>query len=111
MSDDLVLRERLAKILSNRPGIEKKSLFGGNGWILNGNMCVGVYKDFLILRVGPEQAQTLLKSPHAKLMDITGKAMKGWLMVAPEGYADDQKLRHYIQVAIGFVKNLPAKKL
>ena len=87
----------------------EKKMFGGIGWMLNGNMCVGVYKDFLIIRVGEEKAAALLSEPGVCPMDITGKPMKGWLMVAPDGYEEDAALKRYTGAAVDFVKTLPEK--
>ena len=84
-------------------------MFGGIGWMLNGNMCVGIYKEWLIIRVGVDVAEQVLKEPYAKPMDITGKAMKGWAMIFPEGIEDDSELNRYVNLAIAFVTSLPAK--
>jgi TfoX/Sxy family transcriptional regulator of competence genes len=84
MPYDPILSQRLDALLQGREGFEQKKMFGGIGWLLNGNMCVGVYKDWLITRVGEQAAAELFKEAHVKPMDITGKPMKGWTMVAPE---------------------------
>ena len=52
MPYDPALAQRLEGVLEVRPGFEQKKMFGGIGWLLNGNMCVGVYKEWLIARVG-----------------------------------------------------------
>jgi hypothetical protein len=59
--------------------------------------------------VGPEKAETLSGEAGICPMDITGKPMKGWLMVAPEGYEEDAALKRYTKAAIDFVKTLPEK--
>ncbi len=109
MSYDSGLAERLADLISDRPCMEEKKMFGGIGWMLNGNMCVGVYKDWLIIRVGEEVAHKILKEKHVKSMDITGKPMKGWAMIAPKGYESDKNLERFVNMAIDFVKKLPVK--
>jgi hypothetical protein len=109
MPYDIGLGERLEEIMLGRPHAAQKKMFGGIGWLVNGNMCVGVYKDFLIARVGEEVAAKLGRDPHVKAMDITGKPMKGWLMVAPDGYEDDADLRRYTDTAFAFASALPAK--
>lgn len=108
MPYDHGLAERLDPIATEH-GLAEKRMFGGVGWLLNGNMCFGVYKDWLMLRVGEENAARLLESAHIKVMDITGKPMKGWLMVAPEGYADDDDIARLTRLAIIFAGHLPAK--
>lgn len=84
-------------------------MFGGVGFLLNGNMLVGVWKESLIVRLGPERGDEALLEPHVREFDITGKAMKGWVMVGPEGVEDDDQLKRWIQRAVKFVGKLPAK--
>ena len=85
-------------------------MFGGVGFLLNGNMLVGVWKDSLIVRLGPEEDDEALKEPHVSEFDITGRAMKGWVLVAPEGVEEDDQLKDWIERATKFVKTLPAKE-
>jgi hypothetical protein len=109
MAHDLELAKRLEKLLGKRPGFQEKTFFGGIGWMLNGNFCTGIHKDWLVTRVGAEAALKLLKEPHVKVMDITGKAMKGWVMIAPQGVMDDSALRGHVELAIEFVQTLLKK--
>ena len=103
------LASRIRDVLAHKHGIEEKKMFGGVGFLLHGNMLVGVWKDWLIARLGPEEAEAALREPHIKEFDITGKVMKGWVMVELEGCDDDNQLSHWIEQALQFVKMLPAK--
>src|ERR1700682_2204941 len=103
------LAGRIRQALARRKNVEDKKMFGGIGFLLNGNMLVGVWKDSLIARLGPEQGDEALLEPHVKEFDITGRAMKGWVLVAPEGVEDDHQLSAWIQRAVKFVGTLPAK--
>src|SRR5215475_5761020 len=87
------LAERIRQGLARKKGIEEKKMFGGIGFLLNGNMLVGVWKDSLIARLGPEEGDEALLEPHVKEFDITGRAMKGWVLVAPEGVGGDDQLQ------------------
>ena len=109
MAFDEKLAARIRTALARKKGIDKKKMFGGIGFLLNGNMLVGVWKDSLIVRLGDEQGEEALLEQHAKPFDITGKAMKGWAMVAPEGIRDDNQLKGWIQRALKFVGKLPGK--
>lgn len=110
MSYDPDLAYRLFEILNHHPHMEEKKMFGGIVWFLNGNMCVGVYKEWLIARVGLDSAAELLnKNSHIKPMDFTGRVMKGWIMVSPEGMLDTPSLQYYLKHAIEFVNTLPEK--
>lgn len=109
MPYDQGLAVRLEELFEGRSGYEQKRMFGGICWLLNGNMVAGIYKEWLIVRVGEERAEKILKEKHVKPMDITGKLMKGWAMVGPEGIEDDKALKRYISFAVRFVEVLPFK--
>ena len=103
------LATRVRAAVARRKGFTEKKMFGGVGFLLNGNMCVGVWREFLILRLGVEAAESALQQPFVKVFDITGRAMKGWVMVANEGVEDDDDLKAWIQQTVKFVKTLPPK--
>lgn len=110
MAFDEILAGRIRKALSRKKTVEEKRMFGGIVFMLNGNMLVGVWKDSLIVRLGDEQAEEALLEPHVKPFDITGKPMKRWAMVMPEGVQSDDQLKDWIQRAVRFVGKLPEKK-
>jgi TfoX/Sxy family transcriptional regulator of competence genes len=107
MPFDENLAARIRKSLARKKGIEEKKMFGGVIFMLHGNMLVGVWKDSLIVRLGDEQAEAALLEPYVKPFDITGKPMKRWAMVAPEGVEDDGQMKGWIQRAVRFVGKLP----
>jgi TfoX/Sxy family transcriptional regulator of competence genes len=109
MAFDETLAERIRQRLARRKNIDERKMFGGIGFMLNGNMLVGVWKDSLIVRIGTEEGDEVLKAPHVKEFDITGKPMKGWLLVAPAGIESDDELSGWIQLAVKFVGKLPKK--
>ena len=109
MPFDEALALRIREELGRRKNVQEKKMFGGVGFLLNGNMLVGVWKDALIVRLGIEDAEDALKEPHVREFDITGKAMRGWVMVDPPGLADDDQLGTWIQRAWKFVGKMPAK--
>jgi TfoX/Sxy family transcriptional regulator of competence genes len=110
MAFDESLAERIRKRLVRRKNIAEKKMFGGIGFLLNGNMLVGVWKDSLIARIDPDETDEALKEPHAKVFDITGRPMKGWVLVGPEGVENDDQLSEWIQRAVKFSATLPAKE-
>jgi TfoX/Sxy family transcriptional regulator of competence genes len=103
------LAERVRQGLARRKSIEEKKMFGGIGFLLNGNMLVGVWKDSLIVRLDPDDYDDALLEPHVKEFDITGRPMKGWVLVAAAGVESDEELRTWIGRAVKFVGTLPAK--
>ncbi len=91
-------------------GCQEKKMFGGLGFLLSGNMCVGVWKDSLIARVGPDEYDAALSLPGAKEFDITGRAMRGWVMIDDQGLQTDDDLQQWVHRAIAFVLSLPPRK-
>ena len=104
-----VLAERIRQRLARRKYVEEKKMFGGVGFLLNGNMLVGVWKDSLIVRLDPDEYDDALQQPHAQEFDITGRAMRGWVIVEPGGVEQDHHLKDWIERAMKFVKALPKK--
>ena len=103
------LAGRIRQGLARRKGIEAKKMFGGIGFLRHGNLLVGVWKDSLIVRLGPDEGEAALKEPHVSAFDITGRAMKGWVLVAPQGVEADEPLKGWIERAVKFVWKLPKK--
>jgi len=103
------LVERIRHLVSRRRGITEKKMFGGVCFLMNGNLLVGVWKDSLIARVGRDVYQAALQEEHVKEFDITGRPMKGWVMVEPDGIDSDPQLTRWIDQATVFVRTLPAK--
>ena len=93
----------------SRKKIVEKVMFGGHGFLLNGNVCCGTFKRYLIVRLGEKRAKAALTEPHTKVFDITGRVMKAWAMVGPKGYADDNDLKRWVGGAIRFASTLPPK--
>ena len=109
MPYDPKLAEQMRAALKTRGGIVEKKMFGGYCWMLNGNMLVGVWKDSLVVRVGPEAYDDARQEPHVGEFDITGKPMKGWVLVDQDGVEEDDQLKEWLQRAIRFVDTLPSK--
>lgn len=109
MPYDQGLAARLERVLGDRPGMTETRMFGGYGYLLHGNMLVGIWHDQLIIRVGLEVAERLAGTPNILPMDITGRAMRGWARVAPEGLGEDAELERFCRYALEFVASLPPK--
>jgi len=109
MAYDEGLLHRVRTLLDEGPEVEEKKMFGGVGFMLQGNMACGILNDDLIVRVGPDQYEEALAAPHARPFDITGRPMTGWVMVGPAGYAEDEELEHWVRQGLTFAGSLPAK--
>jgi TfoX/Sxy family transcriptional regulator of competence genes len=109
MAYDESLAKRVSAVLGDLPNLTEKKMFGGVGYLLNGNMACGVHKEFLIVRVGPESYPQALERSHTKMFDITGRPMTGWVMVSPEGCTMEADLQNWVRQGLDFAATLPVK--
>ena len=109
MAYDEKLAQNLSKLIAKRRDFHEQKMFGGVGYLLRGNMCFGIWKENLILRLGEAKADTALRQKNVVPFDITGRAMKGWVMVRPLGMKTETSLKQWVQQAIDFVSQLPRK--
>ncbi|MEW6333474.1 MAG: TfoX/Sxy family protein [Thermodesulfobacteriota bacterium] len=103
------LDRRIMACIAHWDNVAPREMFGGVCYLLNGHMVCGVYKDFLILRLGVEEAALALQRPGVGAFDITGRPMKGWVMVE-ERACDGKKLDAWLGKARAFVSTLPDKR-
>jgi len=107
---DESLADRVRHLLAPRKRVREKKMFGGLGFLLNGNLLVAVRKNSLLVRVGPEQNEDALREVHVSAFHITGRGtMKGWVVVASAGLEEDDQLNDWIDRATQFSATLPAK--
>src|SRR5436309_15389327 len=109
MAFDESLAARLRDALARNKGVEEQKMFGCLCFMLDGNVLAGVWKDRLIARLGPDEGEAALLEPHVRAFDITGRPMRNWVAVGPEGVEDDDLLQAWVERAVKFVDTLPAK--
>ncbi len=109
MAYDEGLAERIRSALPDDRAVSEKKMFGGIAFLSDGKMFVGIVKDDLMVRVGPERYEDSLKRAHVRPMDFTGKPMAGYVFVAPEGLSDDAELERWVRLGAEFVATLPRK--
>ena len=109
MAYDEGLAERIRDVVTGRKGVTEKKMFGGVAFMRGDKMFVGIVKDELMVRCGPENIDLALGKPHVRRMDFTGRPMKGYVFVAPEGVVDDAALKWWVDLAAAHVATLPAK--
>ena len=110
MPYDTMLAARIRLALTSLPELQEKKMFGGVGFLVNGNMACGVHKDDLIVRVGPADYAEALSHAHTRPFDMTGRPMAGWIMVAPQGCATESELQAWVGQGLAFARSLPAKE-
>ncbi len=92
--------DRIRKALAGTKKLVEKKMFGGIAFMINDKMCVGVDKNDLMIRCTPEMNDELLSKKGVRPFDLTGKRMKGWLLVSPEGMKSKQEFEWWIQLAL-----------
>ena len=109
MAYNLDLAAKLRDQLSGTPGLSERKMFGGIAFMLHGNMAVGVNGDEIMVRVGPEAYANAVIQPNVRPFDMTGRPMRGWVVVTPAGYADPAELAHWVGRGASFAQTLPPK--
>jgi hypothetical protein len=104
------LEEKIDAAAKRWQNMEKKKMFGGICYLLKGNMCFGIWRDFLIVRMDREQGEQSLKNANVRPFDITGKPMAGWVMVKEAGWKSEAGLAKWIGIGKQFALSLPEKK-
>jgi TfoX/Sxy family transcriptional regulator of competence genes len=108
MSYDEKLAERIRGVLADRADVSERQMFGGLTFMVGGHMCCGVNKDELIVRLLPADQEAALERPHARLMDLTGRPMRGFIAVRPEGLKGPA-LTRWVRQAVAHADSLPAR--
>ena len=109
MAYDEGLAERLREVFPAHAGITEKKMFGGLCFLARGHMFVGIVGEALMARVGPVAYEKALRRPHVRVMDFTGRPMKGYVFVDPPGYEEDRDLKRWVEESLKFVGTLGEK--
>lgn len=109
MAYDESLVQRTREALAGRDDVVEKRMFGGLTFMVRGNMCCGVGKMGMMVRVGPDQYQEALAKPGASVMDFTGREMRGFVSVDPASVGEDKVLGDWVAMGLRFVMTLPEK--
>jgi TfoX/Sxy family transcriptional regulator of competence genes len=110
MAYDEQLGMRVRTFLKGQRAVVEKKMFGGLAYLSHGKMFAGILNSDLVVRVGPEANDAALKKPHTRPMDFTGRPMKGYIYVSPDGVKTAVQLRQWLVQGQKFVANLPPAK-
>ena len=108
MAYDEHLAARVRALLAGRTDVRERKMFGGLTFLVGGNMCCGVNKDELIVRLDPDHEDGTLARPDARPMDFTGRRMRGFITVGCGGL-EGERLNPWVQDAVARAESLPAK--
>lgn len=110
MAYDEQLAQKVDAALADEGNITRKNMFGGLCYLINGNMCVGVEKDRLMVRVGPDDYQAALEEEYAHEMDFTGRPLKGFVYVHADGLDSITQVQQWVDRSLAFARSLPRKE-
>ena len=102
MAYDETLADRIREFLVELPQVEEKQMMGGLAFMVNNKMCVGVIKYEMMARIDPDIYEEALEKHGCRPMDFTGKTMKGWVFISPEGIERTTELEYWVNLAIDF---------
>jgi len=109
MAYDEALAQRIRSALLDIPGLTEKKMFGGISFLVQGNMACGVSGASLMVRIKPDTTDAALAQPFVRVFDMTGRPMKGWIVVDPDGIQSTQDLENWIEQGVAFAQSLPPK--
>ncbi|MEV6167171.1 TfoX/Sxy family protein [Streptomyces sp. NPDC051954] len=109
MAYDEGLTQRIRERLGSDPEVTEKKMFGGIAFLHHGNMAVGVSGDDLMVRVGPDGTDAALARPGTRIFDMTGRPMRGWVLVDGSTLAEDADLAAWVDEGCAFAASLPPK--
>lgn len=109
MAYDHRLAARVRGAFGNRKGVVEKRMFGGLAFLVGGHMTCGIMGEELMVRVGPEAYESALGEPHVRVMDFTGKPLRGMVYVSSEGIASDPDLAAWVERGFRYTSNLQPK--
>lgn len=109
MAFDEALADRVRAVLAVREHVSERRMFGGIAFMVGGNMACGVHGEELIVRLDADEAEQALAEPNTRVFDMTGRPMRGWILVAPDALADDAALAGWVDAGADFAASLPPK--
>ena len=102
MCFDQDLAARIRSIIQDLEGYSEREMFGGVGFMLHGNMSCGVNASDLIVRVGPDAYEQALSEAFTKEFDMTGRPMRGWVVITSGGIQTEDALRSWVERGVQF---------
>jgi TfoX/Sxy family transcriptional regulator of competence genes len=105
------LADRIRELIAGESGLTEKKMFGGLAFLIGGNMAVAASgQGGVLVRVDPAQSDTLVATTSARLMEMRGRSMQGWLRVDPEDLRTKRQLAKWVGIGATYARSLPAKR-
>ena len=111
MAYDEALAERIRDQLADEPNLTEQKMFGGLAFLIGGNMAVAASgQGGLLVRADPEESDTLVAETNARLMEMRGRQMRGWLRVDAGEVESKRELAKWVELGVGYARSLPPKR-
>jgi TfoX/Sxy family transcriptional regulator of competence genes len=108
---DEELADRIRELVGNKSDLTEKQMFGGLAFLIGGNMAVAASgQGGVLVRVDPAQSEALVATTNARLMEMRGRPMQGWLRVDPEDIRSKRQLAKWVELGTTYARTLPAKR-
>jgi TfoX/Sxy family transcriptional regulator of competence genes len=105
------LADRIRGLLGSEPDLTERKMFGGLAFLIGGNMAVAASgQGGMLVRVDPAESDTLVARTNARLMEMRGRQMQGWLRVDPEDVRTRRQLAKWVELGSTYARSLPAKR-
>jgi TfoX/Sxy family transcriptional regulator of competence genes len=104
------LANRIREQFADLPNIKEKQMMGGLTFMVNEKMCIGIIKDEMMCRIAPEMQDTALEKTGCRIMDFTGRPMKGYVMVDDTGMKTSKEFDYWINLCLEFNSKAKSSK-
>jgi TfoX/Sxy family transcriptional regulator of competence genes len=111
MAYDEILADRIRELVGSESDLTERKMFGGLAFLIGGNMAVAASgQGGVLVRVDPAQSDALVATTNARLMEMRGRQMQGWLRVGPEELRTKRQLAKWVELGSTYARSLPAKR-
>ena len=111
MAYDEDLADRIRELLGGEAHLTEMKMFGGLAFLIQGNMAVAASgQGGVLVRVDPDQSDKLVATTSARLMEMRGRPMQGWLRVDTDDVRTKRQLAKWVELGATFARSLPAKR-
>jgi TfoX/Sxy family transcriptional regulator of competence genes len=107
---DEELANRIRELIGGEPGLTEKKMFGGLAFLVGGHMAVGASgQGGILVHVDPAESEKLVARGNARLMEMRGRELKGWIRVDAEDLRTKRQLARWVDLGVRYARSLPAK--
>jgi hypothetical protein len=111
MAYDEKLADRIRELVAGEPGLSEQKMFGGLAFLIGGNMAIAASgQGGLLVRTDPNESDTLVATTDARLMEMRGRKMQGWLRVEAEDVRTKRELAKWASLGTAYARSLPPKQ-